>query len=54
MKMTWAKMTRMLEATDQLIQTQQVALISRSLDEFKSKGLVLSILDKDNLEANNL
>jgi len=52
--MTWARMARMLEATDQLIQTQQVALISRSLEEFQDKGLVLSILDKDNLNANNL
>lgn len=35
-------------------QTQQVATISRSLEEFDNKGLVLSILDKDSLMANNL
>lgn len=29
-------------------------MISRSLDNFENKGLVLSILDKDSLEANNL
>lgn len=29
-------------------------MISRSLDNFENKGLVLSILDKDTLEANNL
>ena len=52
--MTWANMSRMLEATDQLITTQQVASISRSLDEFEDKALVLSILDKDSLETNNL
>jgi len=37
-----------------MIQTQQVATISRSLEEFNNKGLVLSILDKDSLMANNL
>ena len=52
--MNWTTMARMLEATDQLIPTQQIAMISRSLDNFENKGLVLSILDKDTLEANNL
>ena len=52
--MNWTTMARMLEATDQMIQTQQVAMISRSLDNFENKGLVLSILDKDTLLANNL
>ncbi len=52
--MNWQTMARMLEATDQLIPTQQIAMISRSLDNFENKGLVLSILDKDTLEANNL
>ena len=52
--MNWQTMARMLEATDQLIPTQQIAMISRSLDNFENKGLVLSILDKDSLEANNL
>ena len=52
--MNWQTMARMLEATDQLIPTQQIAMISRSLDNFEDKGLVLSILDKDTLEANNL
>ena len=44
----------MLEATDRMRPTQQIAKISSSLDNFENKGLVLSILDKDNLEANNL
>jgi DNA ligase-1 len=48
----------MLEATDQLIQTQQVARISRDLDSFNTlkspRSSVLIILDKDNLSANNL
>ena len=52
--MTWAVMARMLEATDQMIPTQQIGMISRSLDNFENKGLVLSILDKDTLQANNL
>ena len=48
----------MLEATDQLIQAQQVIQISRDLDNFSSqkspRSSVLMILDKDNLNANNL
>ena len=52
--MNWQTMARMLEATDQMIPTQQIAMISRSLDNFENKGLVLSILDKDTLQANNL
>ena len=51
-------MSRMLEATDQLIQTQQVARISKDLDNFKtaksSRSMVLTILNKDELNANNL
>ena len=48
----------MLEATDQMIQTQQVARITTDLDKFNTtkspRSSVLAILDKDNLEANNL
>ena len=56
--MTWENMSRMLEATDQLIQTQQVIRISRDLENFSShkspRSSVLMILDKDNLNANQL
>ena len=52
--MTWANMSRMLEATDQLITTQQVMRITRDLERFDSKAILLSIIDKDNLEANQL
>tara|TARA_R110000737_G_scaffold34382_1_gene52889 strand:- start:1889 stop:3418 length:1530 start_codon:yes stop_codon:yes gene_type:complete len=52
--MTWANMSRLLEATDQVIQTQQVIRITRDLETFASKAILLSIIDKDNLEANQL
>ena len=51
-------MSRMLQATDQMIQTQQVARISRDLDTFNtqksSRSMVLTIINKDELNANNL
>ena len=47
-------MSRLLEATDQVIQTQQVIRITRDLEAFDSKAILLSIIDKDNLEANQL
>ena len=43
-----------MEATDQLITTQQVIRITRDLDGFNDKPVLLSILDKDELDANNL
>ena len=54
--MTWANMARMLEATDNLIPTQQVAKISGAMGSFNTeqKPFVLSILDKDKMMANNL
>ena len=56
--MTWANMSRMLEATDRLITTQQVTRISKDLENFSSatnsRATLLSIIDKDNLEANSL
>ena len=48
----------MLQATDQMIQTQQVMRITRDLDTFtslkSSPSMVLKIINKDDLEANNL
>jgi len=44
----------MLEATDQLITTQQVTRITRDLEGFDNKPILLSILDKDELDANDL
>ncbi len=48
----------MLQATDQMIQTQQVARITTELRGFNThkspRSSVLMILDKDNLDANNL
>lgn len=44
----------MLEATDQLITTQQVLRITRDLEGFDDKPTLLSILDKDELDANDL
>ena len=56
--MTWENMSRMLQATDQLTPTQQVGRISQDLEGFttikSNPSLVLQILDKDKLEANNL
>ena len=56
--MTWANLSRLMEATDQLITTQQVIQISRDLSNFNTlvspRSSVLSILDKDSLSANNL
>ena len=48
----------MLQATDQMIQTQQITRISRDLDGFNtqksSRSMVLTIINKDELSANNL
>ena len=52
--MTWANMSRLLEATDQIITTQQVIRITRDLEGFNNKPILLSILDKDELDANDL
>ena len=52
--MTWERMARLLEASDTLTPTQQIRMIGNALENFENKGLVLSILDKDNLTANNL
>ena len=51
-------MSRMLQATDQMIQTQQITRISRDLEGFNtqksSRSMVLTIINKDELSANNL
>ena len=52
--MTWKMMSRMLESTDGLIPTQQITRISRDLQNFDEVPLVLSILSKDELTANNI
>ena len=52
--MTWERMARLLEASDTLTPTQQIRMIGNALENFENKGIVLSILDKDNLTANNL
>ena len=56
--MTWENMSRMMQATDQMVQTQQVNRIAKDLEGFttlkSNPSLVLRILDKDKLEANNL
>ena len=52
--MTWANMSRLMEATDQLITTQQVIRFTQDLERFKDRPALLSILDKDELDSNNL
>lgn len=51
-------MSRMLQATDQMIQTHQIRDISRDLNTFNteksSRSMVLTIINKDELKANNL
>ena len=44
----------MLESTDGLMPTQQITRISRDLQNFDEVPLVLSILSKDELTANNI
>lgn len=50
----WINMSRLLESTDGITPTQQIKRISDDLTNFDDVPLVLSILSKDELEANNL
>lgn len=52
--MTWSRMARMLQANDRATPSVIVRNISRTIETFDDVGQVLSILDKDGLEANNL
>ena len=51
--MTMTKMTRLLEATEQLTPTQQVILISRELENFEEKEIFFSILAQE-YPSNNI
>lgn len=52
--MTWANMSRMLEATDNVVSTQQINRIARDLENFNEVPILLSVLSKDELDANNV
>ena len=55
--MTWENMSRMLQATDQLTPTQQIASDFTGFGDIHDLRVILlwfQILDKDTLEANNL
>jgi DNA ligase-1 len=51
--MTWMNMSRMLESTDGIVPTQQINRIARDLENFEEVPIALSILSKDELDANN-
>jgi DNA ligase-1 len=46
-------MSRMLESTDGIVPTQQINRIARDLENFEEVPIALSILSKDELDANN-
>ena len=45
--MTWANMSRMLEATDNVVSTQQINRIARDLENFNEVTILLSVTSKD-------
>ena len=47
-------MSRMLESTDGIVPTQQINRIARDLENFDEVPTILSILSKDELDANNI
>ena len=47
-------MSRMLESTDGIVPTQQINRIANDLENFEEVPIVLSILSKDELDANNI
>jgi len=51
--MTMTKMTRLLEATEQLTPTQQITLISRELENFEDKPTFFAILSQE-YPSNNI
>lgn len=56
--MTWANLARLMEATDGVVPTQQIRMISAGLESFNStkssRGMVLSIFELQSLKANQI
>ena len=52
--MTWTNLARLMEATDRVIQTQQIRMISTGLESFEDKPTLLRILEVQSLKANGI